>query len=523
MVKRNRLNTYKTTGGGVTILIRESAGINYTPLADLTAPDDKCTVIIQAKIKWNGRDFVATSLYNPPVSSRPRDRHGFSAEYTLSACARQGPNHIICGDFNAHSITWDSVKDVVESEEGAEIEELLRKNSAALGNTGDSTLRHSTTRKRSAVDLSIHMGDVIISDWRTIPALGFSDHTTIAFNIRRDIIANSGEKARQRTAKKETKFCYAKADRKKFNRQFDNAYRNFVDTPRKRKVRRKHYATKRSSQIQYRYITRPRSNPLELENRRISAAFQSAMKTIPQGCRRDPVPWWDEEIDDAIILRAQLRKIRGDKTADPATLEERTLNYKRQADVTRDLIRSKRTASWKKFATDNLRYSSDSRRTSSMIKILGRTERPSPIQILKDGANHIYETDKAKANAFHRIYALNCKPDSMLTGPQRKQLLACLGKLVDRIVTTRLDFIVEQKGILPHSQAGFRRGRTTEDPLLDLISDVHDLKAHGKRVDKSPLALLLLDLEKAFERFDSWIILRTMHRLGISSNGITVF
>ena len=43
-------------------------------------------------------------------------------------------------------------------------------------------------------------------------------------------------------------------------------------------------------------------------------------------------------------------------------------------------------------------------------------------------------------------------------------LLACLGKLVDRIVTTRLDFIVEQKRILPHTQAGFRRGRTIEDP-----------------------------------------------------------
>ena len=46
MVKKNRPNTYKTTGGGVAILIQESAGINYTPLTDLTAPDDKCTDII---------------------------------------------------------------------------------------------------------------------------------------------------------------------------------------------------------------------------------------------------------------------------------------------------------------------------------------------------------------------------------------------------------------------------------------------------------------------------------------------
>ena len=186
----------------------------------------------------------------------------------------------------------------------------------------------------------------------------------------------------------------------------------------------KRHTTNKVSRPQYRHIYRPRSNLLELENRRISAAFHSAMKTILQGCRQDSVPWWDDEIDDAIILRAQLRKIRDDKTADPATLEERTQNYKRQADVKRDLIRSKRIASWQKFATDNLRYSSDSRRTASMIKILDRTERTSPIQILKDAANQAYETDKAKAkaNAFHQIYSLNCKPESKPTGPQRQQL-----------------------------------------------------------------------------------------------------
>ena len=64
----------------------------------------------------------------------------------------------------------------------------------------------------------------------------------------------------------------------------------------------------------------------------------------------------------------------------------------------------------------------------------------------------------------------------------------------------------------------FEKGRTTEDPLLGLVSDLHQLRAHtGKRVDKSPLVLLLLDLEKAFERDDPWILLRTMERLGIPS------
>jgi len=75
---------------------------------------------------------------------------------------------------------------------------------------------------------------------------------------------------------------------------------------------------------------------------------------------------------------------------------------------------------------------------------------------------------------------------------------------------------VEAKGILPYSQAGFRKGRTTEDPLLDLLSGIHNLRAHtGIKADKSPIALLLLDLERTFERVDPWILLRVMNRLGI--------
>ena len=170
MINRNRLPTYKTTGGGVAILIRESARI--------TNNRSYCS---RRSMHWpsTGRDLTVTSLYNPPVSSRPWNRQGFSAEYTLSACARHGTSHIIGGDFNAHSKTWDSAEDVVESEEGAQIEEWLRENDATLSNTGDSTLRHSSTARWAAIDLSIHMGEAFISDWRTIPALGFSDHVTL--------------------------------------------------------------------------------------------------------------------------------------------------------------------------------------------------------------------------------------------------------------------------------------------------------------------------------------------------------
>ena len=190
-----------------------------------------------------------------------------------------------------------------------------------------------------------------------------------------------------------------------------------MNTPRKRRIRRKRHIKSKFYRNKFRYVTRPISNPVELENRRISAAFREAMKTIPQGCRQDPVPWWEDDIDEAILLRAQLRNAWEDKKANPDTLEQRKQAYEDKVEVTRDIIRSKRTASWQRFATDNLRYSSDSRKTAAMIKHLDRTARPSPIQILKDQAGHVYETEKEKAKAFLRAFSLNCKPELKPLGP----------------------------------------------------------------------------------------------------------
>ena len=91
-------------------------------------------------------------------------------------------------------------------------------------------------------------------------------------------------------------------------------------------------------------------------------------------------------------------------------------------------------------------------------------------------------------------------------------LLECLGKLLERIVTTRLEDVVERNQMLPHSQAGFRRWRSTEDPLLDLVSDLHEVRA--RQSDKD-LLVILLDFEKAFDKVDPWIMLRILIDKGV--------
>ena len=43
-----------------------------------------------------------------------------------------------------------------------------------------------------------------------------------------------------------------------------------------------------------------------------------------------------------------------------------------------------------------------------------------------------------------------------------------LGKIMERIITGRLTFYMESRGIPPPDQSGFRRGRGTMDPVMCL-------------------------------------------------------
>ena len=53
-------------------------------------------------------------------------------------------------------------------------------------------------------------------------------------------------------------------------------------------------------------------------------------------------------------------------------------------------------------------------------------------------------------------------------------LTFCLGKLFERIVSSRLDWFIESKGILYNSQVGFRRKRNITDHIVQLELDVKE-------------------------------------------------
>ena len=378
-------------GAEVATVILKDAGIKYDKIDEDIASNNRCSDVLVVKIVWYGHTFIPSNIYSPLLSTCPTGRPAFSADHTLTACLHRGPNQIKAGDFNAHSSIWDAREDILPNQDGEDIEEWITSNEVQFANNGEPTYTCKITRKKFAIDLEFHAGKIKVSDWRPVPEPSFSDHASVSFDIHwNDLDRFPGETPRKRTAATITKFCYDKADWSKFNKVFQDAYINYKDPPRM------HDRKKR--------IERPRTNVVEIESRNIANAFQRAMKTLPQGCRRDSVPWWDDELDEAIIERIRLKKIR-DLPASDEIHEMRQLQYREQAEIVQKLILSKRKATWLRFATDHLRYSAGPKRTAAMIKLLAREPRYCPDQILRDKTGRTYVDDKGKAAAYLRLFS----------------------------------------------------------------------------------------------------------------------
>ena len=73
-------------------------------------------------------------------------------------------------------------------------------------------------------------------------------------------------------------------------------------------------------------------------------------------------------------------------------------------------------------------------------------------------------------------------------------LLSCLGKLIERIIKHRITLFAEFHHLLPNSQAGFRKGRCTNENLLHLTHDVSSNLHQSRKV-----VLVVFDIKQAFD------------------------
>lgn len=73
--------------------------------------------------------------------------------------------------------------------------------------------------------------------------------------------------------------------------------------------------------------------------------------------------------------------------------------------------------------------------------------------------------------------------------------MSVIAKLMEKMVCTRLRHELESKCLLDACQSGFRKGRCTADPLMELVCNIKE-----GNDNKHPALLAAADLSKAFDK-----------------------
>jgi ribonuclease HI len=132
--------------------------------------------------------------------------------------------------------------------------------------------------------------------------------------------------------------------------------------------------------------------------------------------------------------------------------------------------------------------------TNEMIKNLGPTARSRLLLIF----NQSWSSGKIPDNWREAIIIPIRKKEKEKTSKSSYRpisLLSCVGKVMERMVNTRLMKYLEQNQLIDNSQSAFRKNHSTEDHLVYLAQEVENAFQERKKV-----LSVFVDLAKAFDK-----------------------
>ena len=170
-------------------------------------------------------------------------------------------------------------------------------------------------------------------------------------------------------------------------------------------------------------------------------------------------------------------------------------------------------------------------RSMANAKTVGQDE--IPVELLKIGINH----DLTVLREFHRVIklvwhqrevpqrwrdtvikVLHKKKDRTECGNYRGiSLVAHAGKVLLKIVATRLSTYCEARNLLPEEQCGFRPHRST----TNMMFAVRTLQELGRKA-RVPLFLCFIDLQKVYDSVDRTLLWQVLARFGTPPQMIEV-
>ena len=101
--------------------------------------------------------------------------------------------------------------------------------------------------------------------------------------------------------------------------------------------------------------------------------------------------------------------------------------------------------------------------------------------------------------------------DALLTDSYRPiALTSCICKLMEKMINTRLVWYLESNSLLSPYQFGFRKNRSTLDPLMNLTNQIQQ-----GFVKQQQTIGVFFDLEKAYDTTWRFGIIKQLHKMGI--------
>ncbi len=97
-------------------------------------------------------------------------------------------------------------------------------------------------------------------------------------------------------------------------------------------------------------------------------------------------------------------------------------------------------------------------------------------------------------------------------------VLPTCSKLLERVIHTQLYAFLKASGLLSKAQSGFRAGHSTVTCMIDFLHAIYQGIDNGETS-----GVLFLDLRKAFDTVDHYILLRKLRSIGLKESAVTWF
>jgi ribonuclease HI len=163
-------------------------------------------------------------------------------------------------------------------------------------------------------------------------------------------------------------------------------------------------------------------------------------------------------------------------------------------------------------ASKNNKSPGEDRIPYELIKHLHKNVR----KVLLSFYNKVWTTGVIPKEWNHAIIMPILKPNKDPTAPESYRpisLTPTLCKIMEKMITNRLQWFLETNKLLTPYQTGFRKHKSTIDQILRLQDYIHK-----KLSNKQNVLAIFIDFERAYDMLHVPTLLEKLHKMGISGN-----